>query len=73
MPAWKREDVVLMTNFRSDRAREISVALGDAHFDKFACNHTTIHLATMTKYDGSFPYPILFPKDFAQKYLGGND
>jgi len=58
----EKEDVVLMTNFRSDRAREISVALGDAHFDKFACNHTKIHLATMTKYDGSFPYPILFPK-----------
>ena len=58
----EKDDVVLMTNFRSDRAREISVALGDAHFDKFACNHTKIHLATMTKYDGSFPYPVLFPK-----------
>lgn len=58
----KEDDAVILTNFRSDRVREITAALGDAHFDEFARKFTTLHIATMTKYDASFPYPILFPK-----------
>ena len=57
------DDVVLVTNFRSDRVREITSALGDAHFDEFACKSTPLNIATMTKYDANFPYPILFPKE----------
>ncbi|MFK5975795.1 MAG: 2,3-bisphosphoglycerate-independent phosphoglycerate mutase [Sulfurovum sp.] len=56
------QDVVIMTNFRSDRAREITSAIGDKSFDKFDTTYIPLHIATMTKYDGSFPYPILFPK-----------
>ncbi len=55
-------DVVIMTNFRSDRAREITTAIGDKSFDKFNTTYMPLYIATMTKYDGSFPYPILFPK-----------
>ena len=62
-------DVVLMTNFRSDRAREITTALGDAHFDQFDCKALSVNIATMTKYDASFPYPILFPKETPQHTL----
>jgi len=65
----KEDDVVLMTNFRSDRAREITAALADEHFDEFACQWTPIYLATMTKYDATFPYPILFPKEAPQNTL----
>ena len=55
-------DVVFITNFRSDRVREITAALGNKIFDSFARNHIPLHIATMTQYDASFPYPILFPK-----------
>lgn len=56
------QDAVIMTNFRSDRAREITTSIGDESFDKFEATHIPLHIATMTKYDSSFPYPILFPK-----------
>ena len=65
----EEDDVVLVTNFRSDRVREITAALGDEHFDEFACKATPLNIATMTKYDASFPYPILFPKETPQNTL----
>ncbi|HQR74540.1 MAG TPA: 2,3-bisphosphoglycerate-independent phosphoglycerate mutase [Sulfurovum sp.] len=55
-------DVVIMTNFRSDRAREITAALGDETFAAFKRKWIPLHIATMTQYDASFTYPILFPK-----------
>jgi 2,3-bisphosphoglycerate-independent phosphoglycerate mutase len=58
----KENDVVLMTNFRSDRAREITAALGLEKFDAFERNYVPVHIATMTKYDATFTFPILFPK-----------
>jgi len=58
----REDDVVIMTNFRSDRAREITSALADEDFDKFTCQSISLHMATMTQYDANFPYPILFPK-----------
>jgi 2,3-bisphosphoglycerate-independent phosphoglycerate mutase len=58
----KENDIVIMTNFRSDRVREITAALGDEHFDEFACQSIPLNITTMTQYDASFPYPVLFPK-----------
>ena len=55
-------DAVIMMNFRSDRVREITTALGDKEFSKFDRNYIPLHIATMTQYDASFPYPVLFPK-----------
>lgn len=65
----KEGDAVIMTNFRSDRAREITAALGDEHFDGFSRSYMTLNIATMTKYDANFPYPILFPKVAPQHTL----
>ena len=56
-------DAVVMTNFRSDRVREISTALGDPAFSAFERHDIPIHLATMTQYDATFSYPILFAKE----------
>jgi len=67
--AMQEDDVVVVTNFRSDRVREITTALGDAHFDEFACKSTPLNIATMTKYDANFPYPILFPKETPKNTL----
>ena len=58
----EENDVVIMTNFRSDRAREITTALGSKDFSEFERDFIPLHIATMTQYDASFEYPILFPK-----------
>ena len=55
-------DAVIVTNFRSDRVREITTALGEKAFDGFERSFIPLHIATMTKYDASFSFPILFPK-----------
>jgi len=65
----KEDDVVIMTNFRSDRVREITAALGDEHFDEFACQSIPLYIATMTQYAASFPYPVLFPKEAPKNTL----
>ncbi|HEX5330177.1 2,3-bisphosphoglycerate-independent phosphoglycerate mutase [Sulfuricurvum sp.] len=59
----KEGDAVLMLNFRSDRMRELTTAIGDQHFSGFDRTFVPTHLATMTQYDKNFPYPVLFPKD----------
>jgi len=56
-------DVVLMTNFRSDRVREITAALGEVTFDAFERDFLPLHIATMTQYDANFSYPVIFPKN----------
>lgn len=59
----KEGDAVLMLNFRSDRMRELTTAVGDKNFNGFDRTFIPTHLATMTQYDQNFPYPVLFPKD----------
>ena len=56
-------DSVIVTNFRSDRVREITAALADPEFGEFEREFSPVHLATMTQYDASFPYPTLFSKE----------
>ncbi|MDD2839093.1 2,3-bisphosphoglycerate-independent phosphoglycerate mutase [Sulfuricurvum sp.] len=62
-------DAVLMLNFRSDRMREITTAIGDPEFSGFKRTFVPTHLATMTQYDKNFPYPVLFPKDAPKNTL----
>ncbi len=62
-------DAVIVTNFRADRVREITTALGDASFDRFERTYIPLHIATMTQYDASFPYPVLFPKEAPKNTL----
>jgi 2,3-bisphosphoglycerate-independent phosphoglycerate mutase len=59
----KDGDAVLMLNFRSDRMRELTTAIGDPEFIGFPREFIPTHLATITQYDKNFPYPVLFPKD----------
>lgn len=56
-------DSVLTINFRSDRMREFVTALGDESFNNFSKVHVHVNLATITEYDKSFSYPVLFRKD----------
>ena len=55
-------DSVLTINFRSDRMREMTSAIGDENFSGFEKKPLKVNLATITEYDKSFPYPVLFKK-----------
>jgi len=65
----KESDSVLTINFRSDRMREMVSALGAKEFDGFAREALNLHLATITEYDKSFPYPVLFRKESPKNTL----
>ena len=56
-------------NFRFDRMREMVTALGFDEFHEFTRNHKKIHLATMTEYDKSFDFPVLFKKEAPKNTL----
>ncbi|MDD5716468.1 MAG: 2,3-bisphosphoglycerate-independent phosphoglycerate mutase [Sulfuricurvum sp.] len=66
---FKEGDAVLTLNFRSDRMRELTSAIGDKEFSGFSRVFIPTHLATMTQYDKNFPYPVLFPKDAPKNTL----
>jgi 2,3-bisphosphoglycerate-independent phosphoglycerate mutase len=66
---FKNGDSVITVNFRSDRMREIVSAIGDKDFNRFEKSHVEINLATMTQYDKSFPYSVLFPKESPKNTL----
>ncbi len=62
-------DSILTVNFRSDRMREMVTALGAEEFSGFGRDNLQLHIATMTEYDKSFTYPILFTKDVPKNTL----
>jgi 2,3-bisphosphoglycerate-independent phosphoglycerate mutase len=57
-------DVVLFFNFRPDRAREMSRALGEPGFDEFDRGDApSVKLTTLTEYQEEWDYPVAFPPD----------
>jgi 2,3-bisphosphoglycerate-independent phosphoglycerate mutase len=58
------KDAALHTNFRPDRARELTRALAIADFDGFPRGTAPLamHYACMTTYDKTFPLPVAYPK-----------
>jgi 2,3-bisphosphoglycerate-independent phosphoglycerate mutase len=55
-------DAVIHFNFRPDRARELTMALGDPNFDEFLRGRVPdVHLATMTEYRADWDYSVAFP------------
>ena len=62
-------DSVLTINFRSDRMREIVTAIGDKEFSEFDKRNIEVNLATITEYDKSFEYPVLFRKESPKNTL----
>ncbi len=57
------DDAVIFTNYRNDRARELSHALLDAAFAGFprATVPQRLHYVTMTEYEAGLPALIAFP------------
>jgi len=63
------KDSVVIANFRNDRVREITTALGEREFDKFKRKEINLNIATMTQYDKNFNYPVLFKKEVPKNTL----
>ncbi|WP_345992526.1 2,3-bisphosphoglycerate-independent phosphoglycerate mutase [Sulfurimonas sp. HSL-1716] len=66
---FKEGDGVLTVNFRSDRMREIVTAIGDENFEGFTRKYIPVNVATITEYDKSFDYPVLFKKESPKNTL----
>ncbi|KFL33983.1 MULTISPECIES: 2,3-bisphosphoglycerate-independent phosphoglycerate mutase [unclassified Sulfurospirillum] len=58
-----RNDGVIFANFRNDRMRELSKAIGFSEFGEFSRTLNGVASITMTEYDSSFPFPIMFQAD----------
>jgi 2,3-bisphosphoglycerate-independent phosphoglycerate mutase len=55
-------DVVFHMNFRPDRARQMTRALGEEDFEEFDRGpFPRLWLATMTEYQAGWDYPVAFP------------
>jgi 2,3-bisphosphoglycerate-independent phosphoglycerate mutase len=64
-------DVVICFNFRTDRCREITMALHQQDFPDFGMKKLPLYYVTMTRYDDSFKnVHILFEKDNLMHTLG---
>ncbi|MGB0870836.1 MAG: 2,3-bisphosphoglycerate-independent phosphoglycerate mutase [Flavobacteriales bacterium] len=64
-------DLVLSFNYRTDRCREISIALTQKDFPEFNMRALNLEYYTMTKYDANFKnVNIVFDKDNLKNTLG---
>lgn len=67
----KENDVVISFNFRTDRPREISIALTQKDFPEYDMKKLNLHYYTMTNYDATFKnVHVLFEKDNLHYTLG---
>lgn len=67
----KEGDVIISFNFRTDRAREITIALTQRDIHEFNMNKMNLHYVTMTNYDDSFEnVKVIFEKDNLSNTLG---
>ncbi len=65
----QENDSVIIANFRSDRVREITMALGNESFEGFDRDYLPLNICTLTKYDASFTHPIMFEKEVPKNTL----
>ncbi len=67
----KEGDVVLCFNFRTDRGREISIALTQKPFPEYNMHPVNIKYVTMTSYDDTFKgVDVVFRKEDLTKTIG---
>jgi len=63
------DDGVIFANFRNDRMRELSRAIGFKEFGEFFRTLNGVSCITMTEYDSSYPFPIMFQADSPENTL----
>ncbi|MFB6132251.1 MAG: 2,3-bisphosphoglycerate-independent phosphoglycerate mutase [Halanaeroarchaeum sp.] len=70
-PALAEGDAVFVFNFRADRVRQLVRMLADIEPDwDVPTSPPDVHLATMTEYDRTFPFPVAFPPIEPEDTLG---
>ena len=68
---WDEDSEVFFFNFRNDRPRELSEAIGLDAFDAFVRGaYTPCVLTTMTRYESSYPFACAFTRDEPGTTLG---
>ena len=56
------DEPVVFVNFRPDRARQLTMALGEPDFEEFdRGGGPALDVTTMTRYRDGWPYPVAFP------------
>ena len=60
-PSINDGDAVLTMNFRADRMRQLSKVFTDKSFNEFESKNLDIYYTSMTKYQDSFTFPVLYP------------
>lgn len=64
-------DVVICFNFRTDRARQITMALTQQDFHEYNMHRLSLHYITMARYDNTFKnVNVVFEKDNLELTLG---
>ncbi|TXC75622.1 2,3-bisphosphoglycerate-independent phosphoglycerate mutase [Luteibaculum oceani] len=64
-------DVVICFNFRTDRCREITMALTQQDFPEFDMRKLNLHYTTFTRYDATFKeVNVMYEKDNLRNTLG---
>ena len=64
------DEEVLFFNFRSDRVRQLSAAIGLESFDAFELpDGYQRKVTTLTRYQEEFPFPVLFEPNVPEKVL----
>ena len=67
----KNNDAVISFNFRTDRCREITLALTQQDFAEYQMHKLPLHYVTMTRYDASYKnVEVVFEKDNLNMTLG---
>ncbi|MFA6571415.1 MAG: 2,3-bisphosphoglycerate-independent phosphoglycerate mutase [Bacteroidota bacterium] len=67
----QENDVVICFNFRTDRLREITIALTQQNFPEFSMNTLHLHYLTMANYDDSFSnIKVIYDKDNVINTIG---
>jgi 2,3-bisphosphoglycerate-independent phosphoglycerate mutase len=67
----QKDDAVICFNFRTDRCREITMALTQQNFPNFEMQKLPLYYVTMTRYDNTFDgVKVIFEKDDLKNTLG---
>ena len=67
----KEGDVIVFSNFRNDRAKELTIALTQKEMPEYGMHTIPLYYCTMTPYDATFKgLHIIYPKDNADNTIG---
>jgi 2,3-bisphosphoglycerate-independent phosphoglycerate mutase len=71
-PTLQNGDSAFAFNFRADRTRQLCRLLAGLHAEDwpFSLEQPEIHLATMTRYEESYPFPVAFPPKDPENTVG---